>query len=385
MINVEKAGSCNNNWLPYYMVMSLIFMGLYSFTAFDRVSETISILPMGIYEILIFSYCIFFLLIEKKCKIHKGAFVIFSITFLYILCSYIYAVVYMKAHLLDFMLIYKSFIYILIIVIVINKKILHKTLLLKFIKVIFWIFFIKYSITHILSSNPRPIVYVENNFELMFLCVLYLIRYNLTKKANLSYLLFLGIIVILSLSRSALLIYGLVAAYYTYNTDIKYKKLIFIIGSISFILGASILFLSRSATIEDIDRFKFALVFIKEIQNWNIFNYILGSPRITPLSDDGCNFFRAWPVLFSKSGDGTCYSVVFHSYILRVIFDHGILGFICLVYLVYKIMQISNIDRLLIWTIIGIFLINGLSVSSFNSTFFPISIIFVITTKFNDI
>lgn len=380
MIKIRKH---RKRWLAYFIASSLILFGIYSFTAFHRVTGTISIIPTGVYEMFVFLYCILFLFVEKKGKIHMKGFVIFVAVFLYVTISYVYAVVCSKGHILDYLLIYKSFIYLLFLVLILNRKVFDKEFMIKFINIIFWIFFLKYLASHVFSINPRPIVYVENNFELMFLCVLYLIRYNLTTNKQITYFAFLGCIIFLSFSRSALLMYSLVGLYFIYKTDIKYKVLIFILGgSLLLVLGAYV-FLSRSDSIEDIDRVKFALVFLNETEGWSVVDYLVGSPRITPLSQTGCNFFRSWEQLFSHSGDGSCYSVVFHSYILRVIFDHGVLGLISIVYIVYQILKISNIEKKLIWTVIGIFMINGLSVSSFNSVFFPISMIFILGTEFN--
>jgi hypothetical protein len=162
-------------------------------------------------------------------------------------------------------------------------------------------------------------------------------------------------------------------------------KIIFLLGGGIFVLTLGFyVFLSRSSSIEEIDRYKFMQIFFYETKDWSIFQYMIGAPRITPLSDYAQKALSPWENLFSYSGNGDCYSVILHSYLLRVIFDHGIIGLICIIFFTYKILMMSNVNKKIIWVTIAIFMLNGLSVSSFNSVFFPISMIFLIGTKYDE-
>ncbi|MGS2762733.1 hypothetical protein [Sinomicrobium sp. M5D2P9] len=128
--------------------------------------------------------------------------------------------------------------------------------------------------------------------------------------------------------------------------------------------------------IEKTDRFKFLMVFVDEIREWSIINYLFGADRITALSAEACSKLGYYQSLFSYSGDGSCYSVIFHSYILRAIYDHGIIGFILISVFVYFVITLSGFERKQALVIVGIALLNGLSVSSFNSVYFALGISF---------
>jgi hypothetical protein len=167
------------------------------------------------------------------------------------------------------------------------------------------------------------------------------------------------------------------------NMNKSYGIILLLGGVIFIILSLSLLLSMRGSSIEQFDRFWFMQVFLQETEDWSIFRYLTGAPRITPLSNHAANQLASYSVLSSYSGNGTCYSVILHSYIFRAIFDHGIIGLICIIGFVYEILKMSNIDKKIIWVTLAIFLLNGLSVSSFNNIFFPISIIFLIGTKYD--
>jgi hypothetical protein len=85
--------------------------------------------------------------------------------------------------------------------------------------------------------------------------------------------------------------------------------------------------------------------------------------------------------LFSRSGNGTCYSVVFHSFLLRAIFDHGILGLVFIIFSAYKLLVVSGVRKGAAVVFVAIVIINGLSVSSFNNLFYAVSTVFLMATN----
>jgi hypothetical protein len=271
----------------------------------------------------------------------------------------------------------------------IDKEIFSKTTMLKFINIIYVIFFVKYLACWILNFRIRPTVYVENNFEVMFVSTLYLIRYLLTKNNQLKFLFFLGAIILLSMSRSAILMYLMIFLFVIkerlnkVNRTAIYKTICFSAGLLLVLLLVFLVFVNRGESIEETDRYGFMSIFLYETQDWNFFQYIIGAPRITPLSDFTASRLSWCEDLFSFSGNGTCYSVILHSYILRILFDHGIIGLIYVVFFTYEILKMNRIDTKIIYILISIFLLNGLSVSSFNSVFFPISMIFLMGTQYD--
>lgn len=301
--------------------------------------------------------------------------------FLYIILSWLYAVIYNKANLLDFLMIYKSFIYLFLLTFLANKRLMTAKGVINFYSILLVIFFLKYLLAFVLGTDDRPVVYEENNFELMLLYALFLVRYSVTRDKYLPILAVLGIITLLSLSRSSLLMYSILVMYVYYSSF--RKTWMFILPIASVLLGVLVyyIFSQRSESLEEIDRFKFLTIFITEVRGWNIWQWLVGNERITPLSYYSCADMSYFQRLFSFSGDGSCYSVVLHSFLLRVILDHGLLGLVFIVYSTWLMLRKSGITNEIAVVFISIVLINGLSVSSFNNLFFAISMVFMMTTN----
>lgn len=324
----------------------------------------------------IFEIFLLLLVFLHSTTLNKKIIPILSITLVYLVVSCIYAVVINKAYILDFLLVYKFFIYIIFIAFLAGKKVIEQNQFSNFYKFLLWVFFLKYTFSVFILNNPRPVLFYENNYELMFLSLLFYLNYVIRNKAAYLDQFILSLIFIMSGSKSALLILIFVLA--VVNYQFLYKKAHFIIPGIiglSFItLGIFKQRMGGEFNIENIDRFKFLMVFFGEVEEWSIMDFILGADRITPLSSFACGKLGYFQSLFSYSGDGSCYSVIFHSYILRVIYDHGILGLIAMMYFVFRILKISNYRNKDAFVVITIGLINGLSVSSFNSIYFILGI-----------
>ncbi len=301
--------------------------------------------------------------------------------FLYVILSYIYAVDFRKANFLDFLLIYKSFIYLFFLTFLANKKLMTYSVSSRFTIIIFSIFFLKYLVTIALRISDRPIVFMENNFELMFLYALYLIRYSVNKEKYLFFLGLVGVITLLSLSRASLLMYCVLVVFVIYDSFKKTR--VFIIPVAAVILGALIIYIfsQRSQSLEDIDRYRFMLVWWSNVQHWGVFDWLLGSERVTPLSVESCRYMSYFKNLFSYAGDGRCYSVILHSFIFRVIYDHGLLGLIGIIWATYLLLVKSKLRKDVSLVFIAVVFINGLSVSSFNNLFYAISMVFLMTTN----
>ena len=86
----------------------------------------------------------------------------------------------------------------------------------------------------------------------------------------------------------------------------------------------------------------------------------------------------------SHSHYGECYSNIFHSFDLRVIFDHGILGLIFILLAYFIMLRKSGVDKYFCFMVLGIVLINGLSVSGFNNIFAIIGIMLVLGLRKNE-
>ena len=123
------------------------------------------------------------------------------------------------------------------------------------------------------------------------------------------------------------------------------------------------------------------IFFFNEIENWSLWNYLFGSPIITSLTEETCTGLSYYSELFSNKGDQSCYSVIFHSFILRVIFDHGILGLFFLIHIVYRVLFLSGFSKRYVLTIIGVLLLNSISISSLNSVFSIFGLMIILMIK----
>jgi hypothetical protein len=248
------------------------------------------------------------------------------------------------------------------------------------------IFAVKY-LSIFMFSNLRPTLFYENNFELMMLALLFYLYAVLKGEVSVKHQLTVSVIFLISKSISGILILMFVLG--MVNRKYLLKKIHLVIPGLVFI-GISGLYILKNRLGGELDftnnvRFKFLTVFLKEIKDWNFINYLFGAPRITNLSIDACEKLGYWQSLFSYSGDGSCYSVVLHSYIFRAIFDHGFVGLLFISYFVYAIILRSGFSKNDGFTVLGIIFLNGLSVSSFNSVYFAIGILFFLVVKKNKV
>lgn len=68
---------------------------------------------------------------------------------------------------------------------------------------------------------------------------------------------------------------------------------------------------------------------------------------------------------------------------MRVVYDHGILGGLFIMYLINKMLKIKGYSGKERFAFIGVFVLNGLSVSSINSIFGVFGL-FLALTVYND-
>lgn len=304
-------------------------------------------------------------------------------TLAYVIVSAIWSIGFRDIHALDFLLAYKAFFYACILSFFIGKKFCSRKSLIAFYWAMIGAFLIKYGYSILLGLDAkmrsRPGLFVENNFELVFIILLY---YRLRHCFNNSFVAFVPLfaIVFLSGSRSAILAVGAVYVF-TFIREWNIRTVAAMVATFAIAAIGYELFLSRMQDgFENIDRFRFLMVFLHEMQNYGVTGYILGTPRITSLSAGSCALLNFYSGLFSFSGDSTlCYSVILHSYILRVIFDHGLIGFVFLnAFLLYGIRKANGTLRDFLCVAL-VLIFSGLSVSSFNSIFSALAIALLFT------
>lgn len=234
------------------------------------------------------------------------------------------------------------------------------------------------------GSDSRPELLVENNFELALLCGLVAVLFPGFRRRWLV-LIVLGVIVILSGSRSASVIYLIVLAYTLFLVRREHRialLALFYLVPIAAVIPIWI-FVQRFAVSSTIDRLKFLDVFVSEVDGWHVLNWLFGTYPITPLSDDACNALYFYQSLFSTAGDGTCYAVIFHSFVLRVIFDAGIVGLLLAHLCAWWLLRRGGVSASLSVTLVSIAFANGLSVSGLNNPYVALPMLIALVTSFS--
>ncbi|MGB0391848.1 MAG: hypothetical protein ACPGD5_09770, partial [Salibacteraceae bacterium] len=303
---------------------------------------------------------------------------------MYILYSLVLMVV-KKINLFDYFTVFLAFFYAFCLFFFAGKKVIKQEFFDKFFSGLLIMFSIKYLIT-ILTTPYRPILFIENNFELLFMAILLIGSIRFSEKINYLHVVLSGFIAISSTSRSGAAIFIFLLGILFFKWEYIKLKYWWVFSLILVGVGLAVMqFINRipEGGIEQIDRFRFLVVFFSEIKNWGLWEYLFGNPIITPLSIENCGKLSYYQSLFSFSGTGDCYSVVLHSFILRVILDHGFLGLILLFFGVYKMFKVSGFPNRYIWAIIGVLFLNSISISSINSIFavFAMGLIMIVKPK----
>lgn len=300
---------------------------------------------------------------------------IFSLV--YVVLSLVYAVLLKENHVLDFFLIFKSFIYLVIVSQFVGIKSLDPEFTRKTFLVVLSLFLVKYLFLVAIGTSRQSIrVFEESNFELMLLSYLFLLDYNNHRKVKYLEMLLLLVTFFISGSRSGLVIIVFLIGC-IFLRDLNWKNFLLLLVFAPVGLGLIyFIFLNRSEgdSLESIDRYIFFLSFLKEVKTWTFLDFLIGSERITALSPETCGKFTYYTKLFSFRGDGSCYSVMLHSFVIRVIFDHGILGFLFLCTAVYQLVRKSGFDRFISILVLMVLILNSLSVSAFNSVYAMIGV-----------
>lgn len=283
-----------------------------------------------------------------------------------------------RVHVLDYLQAYKAFIYIIPLCFFFNKNIFSERQVVVFLKVLFVLFLVKYSYSVLLNFNPRmgtrPAIFVENNFELIFLISLFYVFRDAFLEKKTFWFVILSVIVLLSGSRSSLLAL-LVAFYGVYLNRFSLRTIFYYGAFIILLLITASIFESRMAGgIETIDRFKFMLLFLEEVKHWTVLQFIFGSEPLTPMSFETCKALSFYNRLYSFAGDDTCYSVILHSYFFRVIFDHGVFGLVFLFYFIYYCLTRKGFSKFDSLIVLGILSASALSVSAMNSIFTSVAL-----------
>lgn len=290
----------------------------------------------------------------------------------YIACKSLLAYIGGDTGLLDFIQAYKAYFYLVLLSPFLAAGRLRPELLVRALWVLSWCFLVKYLYAVLLGFDSRPGVYTENNYEIPMLLGLYCVVFrSISRRQSLVFLPIFLSIALLGASRS-----GAVAVMIVYIVMfVRYSELrwapFHVVVLIVTAVGLNWIFTVRAegGSLQTSDRYRFFEVFENEIRNWTVGDFILGSYPLTPLSTGACARLEYFESLFSYSSPGHCYSVILHSYLMRGIFDHGILGMIVLYAIVAYYLYVSSRSPRLTIAILLIATASGFSVSSFNNVF----------------
>lgn len=326
--------------------------------------------------LFVFSILLFF-------RIKKNLVFLLFVLLLYLLYSLNF-LFFKEINVLDYLTVFMCFFYVMLLLFFTQRNLISVKFFNKFFRVILIIFLIRYAYLFFTNTYHRPRLFMENNFELLFLSILLVGNIWYSKKTNILNLLMFSFIAISSESRSGIAIFFFILFTCFFKREFIKAKYLWIYTLI--FLGISLaftIFLDRmpKGGVESLDRFRFFIYFLEEIDHWSLWNYIFGSPIITALSTETCLGLSYYNELYSYKGDGSCYSVIFHSFILRVIFDHGFLGLFFLLYLIKKILTLSGFSKRYVIAMLGVLLLNSISISSLNSIFSVFGLMIVLMIK----
>ncbi|WP_353388199.1 O-antigen ligase family protein [Halopseudomonas sabulinigri] len=330
-------------------------------------------------EVLFFASA---LLCMTTKRINTAALIIAAISTTYISISFIISTYYAKANPLDFAQAFKAFYYLIFLSFFTGKSFFGKEDISKLFKITLSLFLFKYSIDRFIVGEDRPTLLVENNFELIFLALIFYL-YNIHNKKISPTLTALTIIVfMLSGSRSSIICLA-IALFFSHGKKIGFNTLLYLAAIPVVLFIAAFIFSQRQSdgfNLESLDRYRFFLQFLYSIRDWGLLNYLFGTAPITPLDPASCSALSFYEKLFSYDGSSTCYSVILHSFVLRAIYDHGFVGLIFLYLSTWLLLKNLSLAQKV--CVVGILFSTGFSVSALNNVYVALSIAIISSSYF---
>lgn len=240
-------------------------------------------------------------------------------------------------------------------------------------KILLVLALIKYLIVGLQSSfHLRAGLMTENNYELALFCGLLMVSWGEMGRRRIGYLAVLGVVVALSASRSGVVAFAVTLAYLLWvsrwHNKIA-KSYVALITLLIAALGVAVVFSDRLGPDGRIDRLNFLEVFWHETSAWGPLQWAFGAEPVTTLSSSGCSRLSFYSALLSSEGDGSCYSVILHLFVLRAIFDFGIVGLVLSFVAIGLILRQARVSPKLIAALLAVAVTNSLSVSGINNLF----------------
>ena len=239
----------------------------------------------------------------------------------------------------------------------------------KIIKTFLLVFFAKYLY---LSTEGigRPELIAENNFEVIFCCLMWLVisEDDCKKSEKLFFYIIVLLIAIMSGSRSGLSAIGALSI-------LTIPGLIGVANSIAVFLAAAIVFTAVFLSVPGLDdsrllsgymesdRVKFLTVFVSEMSSKPLVDVIFGHISPVALDPVNCNSLEFYQGKFSKFDPNACYAVILHSGLMRNLWNFGIFGAVFIQYSVIVLFRRYGATHKQAFSAFAICFLSGLAVS----------------------
>ena len=232
------------------------------------------------------------------------------------------------------------------------------------------------------GPNARPGLFLENNFELALFIGAAAVVHRRDPRHGVWLIVLLGALTLLSGSRSGALTFLVLVAYalWSLRTRDVFLRYVAVLAPVVAAVVPWVIFQSRAVESQVIDRVMFFDVFLGEVDGWGWFQWVFGTPPITPLSAAACESLSYYEVLFSSAGDGRCYSVILHSFVMRLVYDGGLLALLLAIVVPLMVMRRGRVPWGLTLALISVALINSISVSGFNNPYVALPILLAVLT-----
>lgn len=291
--------------------------------------------------------------------------------------------IYTQSPIQDFLQAYKWILYLAAFALAVGREWGPVRALVRVMWVLLGLAFIKAALTFAIhGAGARPGLLTENNFELALFAGLVIVLYRFLGRGRIWAVLLMGALNVLSGSRSgaiAFLILALFAITQAKNATLFVKYVLALVVP-AVVLVPVWIFDQRSGVGGQLDRLNFFDVFMAETSKWDLFTWTFGTAPITPLSLDACSRLSYYQSLFSSDGDGTCYSVILHAFLMRVVFDAGILGLVIAFAVAWWMMRRARVQFGIAVALIAVAFTNSFSVSGLNNSYVALPILLSIVT-----
>lgn len=290
---------------------------------------------------------------------------------------------YTESPIVDFLQAYKWLLYLVAFVFAVGREWGPVRGLVRVMWVLLSLAFLKSTVTFaVYGAGERPGLLIENNFEIALFAGLVIVLYRFLGRGRIWVILLMGGLIVLSGSRSgaiAFLVLALFAITQVKNASLLVKYMLVLLAPALAIVPVWI-FEQRSGGGGQVDRLNFFDVFLAETSKWDALNWIFGTTPITPLSAGSCSRLSFYQQLFSSEGDGTCYSVILHAFLMRVVFDAGVLGLLIAFGVAWWMMRRASVQFGVAVALIAVAITNSLSVSGLNNPYVALPILLSIVT-----